>query len=176
MERSPRASLAAAGGQFLVAGRTGYLRAGGHRAVRGAVLEDVELARAVKRSGGRVALADGSGLAQCRMYASWRELADGYAKSLWASFGSPFGAAGVTALLLALYVAPLAGPPVIALTGYAAGVASRWVAARATGGRAWPDALAHPVSILVFAALVGYSYARRRRITWKGRPVRVQQR
>ena len=32
------------------------------------------------------------------------------------------------------------------------GVAGRVVTARATGGRAWPDALAHPVSVVLFAA------------------------
>ena len=93
MERSPRESLAAAGGQFLVVDRAGYDAAGGHAAVRDDVLEDIGLARAVKRSGGRIALADGSPLATCRMYDSWRELTGGYTKSMWASFGSPAGAA-----------------------------------------------------------------------------------
>ena len=97
MERSPRPSLAAAGGQLLVVDRAGYDRAGGHAAVRDEVLEDIALARAVKRTGGRIALADGSRLADCRMYTSWRELVDGYSKSLWASFGSPAGAAAVVA-------------------------------------------------------------------------------
>ena len=61
MERSPRPSLAAAGGQFLVV-RPGRLRArpAGTRRCATEVLEDIELARAVKRSGGRIALADGS--------------------------------------------------------------------------------------------------------------------
>ena len=40
------------------------------------------------------------------MYTSWRELADGYSKSLWASFGSPVGAAAVVVLLLLLYAVP----------------------------------------------------------------------
>ncbi|MER7009655.1 glycosyltransferase, partial [Dactylosporangium sp. NPDC000555] len=169
MERSARPSLAAAGGQFLLVRREAYERAGGHAAVRDRVLEDIELARAVKRSGGRIALADGSALARCRMYTSWRELSDGYAKSLWASFGSPLGAAAVLAVLLALYVVL----PVTILFGqwagllaYALGVA----AARASGGRAFPDALAHPASVLLFAWLVARSYARRGRTTWKGRP------
>jgi hypothetical protein len=173
MERSARPSLAAAGGQFLVVRRAAYERAGGHAAVRGKVLEDIELARAVKRTGGRIALADGSGLARCRMYSSWRELSDGYAKSLWASFGSPPGAAAVLAVLLTLYVAL----PATVLFGqwagllaYALAVAGRLVSARATGGRALPDALAHPVSVLLFAWLVARSYARRGRTTWKGRP------
>ncbi|BFU46077.1 glycosyltransferase [Krasilnikovia sp. MM14-A1004] len=184
MERSPRPSLAAAGGQWLVADRTGYQRAGGHAAVRGEVLEDIGLARAVKRAGGRIALADGSRLADCRMYASWRELSDGYAKSLWASFGSPAGAAAVVSLLALLYVAPpvatvgflVAGRPGTALwcgCAYLSGVAGRVVSAAATGGRIWPDPLAHPLSIVAFAILVGRSFARRRRglLSWRGRPL-----
>ncbi|WP_432977324.1 glycosyltransferase [Dactylosporangium sp. CA-233914] len=173
MERSPRPSLAAAGGQFLVVRREAYERAGGHAAVRDKVLEDIELARAVKRAGGRIALADGSGLARCRMYTSWNELIEGYGKSLWASFGSPAGAAAVLALLLALYVvlpATVLFGQWAGLLAYALGVAGRVVSARASGGRALPDALAHPVSVLLFAWLVARSYARRGATTWKGRP------
>jgi hypothetical protein len=177
MERSRRPSLAAAGGQFLVVRRDAYFRAGGHAAVRDRVLEDVELARAVKRSGGRIALADGSRLASCRMYATWPELVDGYTKSLWASFGSPVGAAAVVALLVLLFVVPpvgwMFGPAagLVGLGGYLSGVAGRVVAARATGGRAWPDALAHPASILIFGWLVARSFRRRGEIQWKGRRV-----
>ncbi|HWS39045.1 MAG TPA: glycosyltransferase family 2 protein [Actinoplanes sp.] len=171
MERSPRPSLAAAGGQWLVVDRAGYQRAGGHTAVRDDVLEDIGLARAVKRSGGRIALADGSRLAACRMYDSWRELADGYAKSLWASFGSAPGAAFVVGLLLLLYVAPLLFPA-IALWAYLLGVAGRLISAAATGGRL-VDSFAHPLSVVLFAWLVARSLHRRRRnlLTWKGRSV-----
>ncbi|MDQ7905900.1 glycosyltransferase family 2 protein [Phytohabitans sp. ZYX-F-186] len=171
MERSPRPALAAAGGQFLVADRAGYERAGGHAAVRDQVLEDVALARAVKRSGGRIALADGSALATCRMYTGWRELADGYTKSLWAAVGWP-----VALLLLALYTLPpllVTVMPAAGLCAYLMGVSGRVVAARATGGRAWPDAAAHPVSIVVFAWLVLRSHRERRRgrLVWRGRRV-----
>jgi hypothetical protein len=175
MERSARASLAAAGGQWLVVDRAAYDRAGGHAAVRGEVLEDIALARAVKRSGGRITLADGSRLATCHMYDSWRALADGYAKSLWSSFGSASGATAVVVLLLLVY----ASPPVLLITGqvglavvaYLLGVAGRVVTARATGGRAWPDALAHPASVVVFAWLVARSFRLRRQggLTWRGR-------
>ncbi|MFJ5542736.1 glycosyltransferase [Micromonospora chalcea] len=184
MERSRRPSLAAAGGQFLVVDRAGYLRAGGHAAVADKVLEDIELARAVKRAGGRIALADGSRLASCRMYDTWPQLRDGYTKSLWATFGHPAAAAAVLALLFALYVAPplltlgalLAGAPAVAAVAflaYLAGVAGRVVSARATGGRAWPDALAHPVSVVVLGWLTVRSYhlRKRHRLTWRGRPV-----
>ncbi|MEV4541054.1 glycosyltransferase [Micromonospora echinaurantiaca] len=184
MERSPRPSLAAAGGQFLVLDRAGYERAGGHVAVADKVLEDIELARAVKRAGGRIALADGSRLATCRMYDNWPQLRDGYTKSLWASFGHPVAAAVVVALLLLLYTAPpllavgalAAGAAPVAAAAAAAyllGVAGRTISARATGGRWWPDSLAHPVSVVVLGWLTLRSYhlRKRRRLTWRGRPV-----
>ena len=184
MERSPRPSLAAAGGQWLVADRAGYLRAGGHAAVRADVLEDIGLARAVKRSGGRIALADGSRLATCRMYDSWSELTAGYSKSLWASFGSPAGAAAVVVTLIILYAVPPAAalvlaatgaiqPALVALTAYGLGVVGRAVAGTATGARTWPDVLAQPVSVLVFGWLVARSFRLRRRglLSWRGRAV-----
>ncbi|GAA2907449.1 glycosyl transferase [Actinoplanes cyaneus] len=176
MERSPRPSLAAAGGQWLVLDRAGYQRAGGHAAVRDEILEDIALARAVKRTGGRIALADGSYLATCRMYDSWRELTDGYTKSLWASFGSASGAACVVVLLLLLYVVPPFLAPQAALPAvlaYLLGVTGRVITARATGTRPFPDALAHPVSIVLFGSLIARSFHRRRtnRLSWRGRPI-----
>ena len=142
-ERSPRPSLTAACGQFLVVRRAALERAGGFAAVRAAVFDDLALVRAVKASGGRGGVVDGTALATCRMYASWPELRDGYGKSLWAAFGSPPAAVAVLAGLTLVYVVP----PIAALrgsraglAGYLAAVASRVVAARATGGRAWPDA------------------------------------
>ncbi|WP_433794195.1 glycosyltransferase [Actinoplanes sp. CA-252034] len=176
MERSPRPSLAAAGGQWLVVDRAGYQRAGGHAAVRDDILEDIGLARAVKRSGGRIALADGSRLATCRMYTTWQELANGYGKSLWASFGSASGAAAVVVLLLWLYalpplLLPVAGPAVAAVA-YLLGVTGRLISAAATGGRLL-DAFAHPLSVALFAGLVARSFHMRRtgRLTWRGRRV-----
>ena len=184
MERSRRPSLAAAGGQFLVVNRSGYERAGGHAAVRDRVLEDIELARAIKRSGGRIALADGSTLATCRMYGSWAELVAGYTKSLWAAFGSPFAGLAVMLGLALLYSAPpvvavgaaLAGAwdwAIAATVAYLLGVAGRAVSGHATDGRVWPDALAHPLSVCLLAWLLWRSYRdhRRGRLTWKGRSV-----
>nr|WP_239520319.1 glycosyltransferase [Blastococcus saxobsidens] len=176
-ERSPRPSLAAANGQFLVVRRDAYERAGGHAAVRGEVLEDIALLRAVKRSGGRGGPVDGSRLAACRMYEGWPQVRDGYAKSLWASVGGrPAGGLAAAAALTAVYVLP----PAAALTGsraglvgYLAGVAGRVASGVAGGSRVWPDALAHPLSVLVLDVLMVGSVRGRRRGTlrWRGRTV-----
>ncbi len=180
-ERLPAPSLTAANGQLLACGAAAYRAAGGHAAVRTEVIEDVALARAFKRAGFRVAMADGTAVATCRMYGGWAELRDGYAKSLWAAFGSPAGAVAAVALLAWLYVLPPAAAAVafargrpraaaIGLAGYVAGVAGRAACARRTGGRPL-DALAHPVSICALAWLTALSWHRRLTGTaaWRGR-------
>jgi Glycosyl transferase family 2 len=174
-ERSGRPSLAAANGQFLVLTVRGYRRAGGHAAVRGEVLEDIALLRAVKRAGGRGVPIDGSRLAACRMYDGWPALRDGYAKSLWAAVGgnpvaSAAAAVGLTAVWVLPALAALRGSRA-GLVGWLAGAAGRAVVAAATGSRVWPDALAHPVSVLVFDVLMVRSVAGHRRgtLTWRDR-------
>lgn len=173
-ERSGLPSLGAANGQLLVVDRAAYRRAGGHEAVRSEVLEDLALLRAIKAVGGHGTVVDGTRLATCRMYSSGLDLRDGYRKSLWSAFGGPLRAAATMAVLIAAYVLP----PVAALrgsrigaAGYLAAVAGRVLAARRTGGRAWPDAAAHPVSILQLAVLTAQSVARHRRgaLRWRGR-------
>ena len=166
-ERTPRLSMAVANGQLLVVDATAYRVSGGHAAAPLAVLEDVALARTLRAAGGRGGMADGTALATCRMYRGWGELRDGYTKSLWAAAGgSPAGSLAQAALLGALWLRP---DPVT----LAAGVVSRAVAARRTGSRVLPDALAHPASVARWAALTALSWSRHRRgtLTWKGRPV-----
>jgi hypothetical protein len=174
-ERSPRPSLSAGNGQFLVVDRAAYDAAGGHRSVRTEVLDDVALVRAVKAAGGTGGMVDGTRLATCRMYDGWPELRDGYAKSLWSAFGSPTGAAAVNGALLIAYVLPPAAAVLarsrLGLAGYAAGVLGRVLVARRTQGRVWPDALAHPASVGVLSWLTVESWRRRRAgtLAWKGR-------
>ena len=178
-ETSPRESLVAANGQLLVIDAVAYAEAGGHDAVRGQVLDDVALLRAVKRSGGRGVVVDGTDVATCRMYDDADALVEGYTKSLWSAFGSPAGAVGVVALLSWLYVVP----PVAAVTGptsrarawgavgYAAGLTGRALVAHRTGSRVVPDVAVHPVSVLAFGALVAESWRRHLAgtATWRGR-------
>jgi hypothetical protein len=174
-ERSPRPSLAAANGQFLVLTRAAYDGAGGHAAVRAEVLEDIALLRAVKRAGGRGVPVDGSRMAACRMYDGWPAIREGYGKSLWAAVGgSPVASGTTAAVLAAVYVLP----PLAALrgsragaVGYLAGVAGRAVVAARTGSRVWPDSLAHPLSVALFCVLTAESLRGHRRGTlrWRGR-------
>lgn len=173
-ERSARPSMVAANGQFLVIEADALARAGGWRAVAGAVLDDISVARAIRAAGGRTGLADGSTLATCHMYSTGADLRQGYRKSLWAAFGSPAGAVAVAAALAIVYVLPAAAAVTGSRTGtigYLAAVVGRMSATR-FGGRP-VDALAHPLSVLALLALLVSSWVGRVRgsLQWKGRAV-----
>jgi hypothetical protein len=183
-ESSPRPSLTAANGQVLALRREAHQLIGGHGAVRGEVLEDIALARAVKAAGGRANVTDGTDLATCRMYTSGTELIDGYTKSLWAAFGSPAGSLGATGVLTFAYVLPPAAlllastssTRVLGAVGYGAGVAGRVLVARRTGSRV-ADTWTHPLAILALDTLTALSWWRHQRgsLSWKGRHVHVGQ-
>ncbi len=176
-ETSPRPSLAAGNGQFFVVDAAAYQACAGHESVRDDPLEDIGLIRSLKRNGSRGVVVDGTALATCRMYEGWDDLRAGYTKSLWWAFGSPAGAVATIGALGLMYVVPpaaalLTGSRVGAF-GYAAAVASRAHTASRTGGRAWPDSLAHPASVVVLAWLTAASWRARqaRTVSWKGRSV-----
>ncbi len=180
-ERSHYPSMAAAVGQFLVVDSRAYRISGGHAAIADLILEDVGVLRALKRAGFQGAPADGSAVASCRMYTSWPEIYDGYTKSVWSAVQpSPVAYALVSVMTLA-YVAPpvfaILGPGRAArawgVAGYASGVLGRYVVARRTGERVWPDVLAQPASVATFAGLILASLRRHRAgtITWRGRPL-----
>jgi hypothetical protein len=145
------------------------------------VLDDIALARWFRRCDLRVDVVDASAVASCLMYGDDRALVDGYAKSLWSAFGGPRRGLLMAGLLAGVFVAPPAyaafgRQPALRLLstlGYAAGVTSRILAARATGGRAWPDALGHPASVSVFTVLTAVSVRRHRRgsLRWRGRAI-----
>jgi len=167
--------MTAANGQLLVVDAAVYRAAGGHEAVRAEVVEDVALARVVKRAGHRAGVTDGAPIARCRMYDGAAAVVSGYGKSLSSAFGSPAGAVLVALLLLGVYVLPwvLVALTPVAWVGAAAGPVGRLVSGLRTGGRPVLAALLHPLSVLAFVALVVVSIARRARggATWKGRAV-----
>jgi chlorobactene glucosyltransferase len=80
-------SLAAANGQCIALRRSVYDAIGGHSAVRGKIVEDVALARLVKRHGHRLVMTLASCLIRTRMYTGWAGVRDGFAKNIVAGHG-----------------------------------------------------------------------------------------
>ena len=174
-ERGKFASMVIANGQFLIVRRGAYLAAGGHKAIRHEVLDDLELARALVKNGFKGGVAEGSEVVACRMYDSRTDLFNGYAKSLWRAFGSPLGAITSAAFLFVTGVLPF----LLAIAGYRAAwiayfviVITRYIAAART--RSTPStALLHPLAILTLIYLIGRSWYQKRngQLIWRGRSV-----
>jgi glycosyltransferase involved in cell wall biosynthesis len=99
----PASPIAAANGQFILIRRGTYDAVGGHAAVAGEILEDVALARAVKRSGRKIRFRYAPDAVRTRMYRNYRQLRDGWTKNLALLFPRPGRLAAKT---LALWIIP----------------------------------------------------------------------
>lgn len=172
--------FAAANGQCMAFRRRAYERVGGHAAVRGRIIEDVELARAIKRAGLRLRMFDGNGLIACRMYRDWRSVRDGFAKNILAGHGNSPVFLIISAIFHTLvFIFPWfwllldATHRGWALALITAGVAVRALTATVTRQRA-QDALLLPVSVLlmnVIAAQALWWHWRHGGPRWKGRSI-----
>lgn len=174
-ERGKFPSMIIANGQFMIIKREAYIASGGHKAIRHEVLDDLELARLLMKSGFTGGVADGSDVALCRMYENATELFAGYTKSLWRAFGSPVGSIATALYLNVTGVLPI----ILVLSGYRAAwigyflvVLSRYVSAIRT--RSTPTlALLHPFSIITLTFMIAWSWQKKAtgQLIWRGRSV-----
>jgi glycosyltransferase involved in cell wall biosynthesis len=126
---SKDARFAAAHGAFVLVHRDSYRIAGGHAANRGHLVDDVVLARAMKKAGEPVMLADIRDQVSMRMYGNAGEVWNGYKKNIFEGVGRNrlllFGMVTAYSILyvlppimcLALSVAATAGADSAWLTG-----------------------------------------------------------
>lgn len=96
--------VAAANGQFLLVRRDVYDQIGGHAAVKGAVLEDVELASLVKRRKLGLRFRYAPEALAARMYRSFGAMVEGWTKNLALLFGNAPMLAGMRLLQLGVLV------------------------------------------------------------------------
>jgi len=85
----PASSVAAANGQFLMVEREAYFKVGGHKAVAGTVLEDVALARRIKRKGMAIRFRYAPDAVAARMYRSLSAMIEGWTKNFFLLFPLP---------------------------------------------------------------------------------------
>jgi len=167
-EKFPNRSMTIANGQFFIVKRSAYEKSGGHGAISGEVLDDLELARTLITDGFKGGVADGSSVASCRMYKSNSDLINGYTKSLWKAFGGQFGT------LVAIFILIMTG--VLPYLGFGAPVLfiflSRVLSAVKTKSNP-AYAFLHPIAILALLYLILLSSIRKSRgtLTWRGRQI-----
>jgi cellulose synthase/poly-beta-1,6-N-acetylglucosamine synthase-like glycosyltransferase len=179
----PSLSDAAANGQFILIRRDAYEKAGEYRAVAGAVLEDVALARRVKHAGFRLYFARGEGIARTRMYRSFGAMWQGWTKNLYALLGGTLANTlrellitlpwvFVVLLLVALLARGRAAEWLFAAAAVALVLGHLWYARELRANRYSPRFIIYYGlgASLYGAVLVASAWRYRRgRITWKGR-------
>ncbi len=183
----PNSPAAAANGQYLLIAREAYNAIGGHAAIATCLLEDVELARAVKCCGRRIRFRFGGDAVRTRMYRSFAQLAEGWTKNLALLFKAPARLALrrlleflaiVCGLALAALALSLGDAPPAALMGIS--VALIYLAFLLRIRKAHAGAVSTALAILglpIFSYLLLRSklyYKWRRSVTWKGRRYSTQ--
>ncbi len=98
----PTSRLAAANGQFLMVERGAYFQVGGHSAVAGSLLEDVDLAFLLKRRKYPIRFRYAPDALSTRMYRSFPAMIEGWTKNLARLFAYPLMLAAWRALDLLL--------------------------------------------------------------------------
>ncbi len=183
MRASRHPAYSAGCGQFFLARRDAYDRAGGHAAIRETLHDGIRLPRAFRSAGLATDLFDATDVAVCRMYTSATDVWNGLAKNAVEGLAAPktilpatlflFGGQVMPLLLCAAGLAGLISPLALVLAVLAAAVAyaPRLAAARRFR-QSIPDTLFHPLGICLFLAVQWYALARwlvGRPLAWKGR-------
>lgn len=179
----PESHLAAANGQYLLMRRNVYFANGGHEAVKDAVLEDVELARLVKRRRQGLRFRYAAEAVSTRMYRTLGAMVEGWTKNLALLFGSPVAIAAWRVLDFLL----LFGLPVLGVWVYAVSTRRilwvivlllwlrtlwRFYSRVAKSNFSAGNCALSPLALPLFAALLYRSWFHHtvtKRVSWKGR-------
>jgi glycosyltransferase involved in cell wall biosynthesis len=179
----PESHLAAANGQFLLVRRDVYFANGGHEAVKSAVLEDVELARLVKRRKQGLRFRYAPEAVAARMYRTFGAMAEGWTKNLALLFGNPVAMAAWRVLdfllllglpVLAWWIHNVNARPVLWIAVLLLWARTLWRFYSRVRKSNFPalDCALSPLALPLFAALLYRSWFQHtvtKRVSWKGR-------
>lgn len=174
VHKSPFKSHAAANGQFMLFDKSIYKSYEPHRLFRGSAVEDIAIARFMKKQKVKIACLTGEKRVQCRMYMSYSEALDGFSKNIFHFFGK------MPLVAFAFWLTASFGfiPVIAALPGYLsfylAGVAAVQILYSAAARQnIVVSTLLFPLHLaFMFQVLVKALYIKRHRnYLWKGRNI-----
>ena len=168
--------LGIGGGTGNLVWRDSYEQAGGHEALKDAVIDDVGLARLLRRSRMRTQVVRAGHLVSVRMYHGGREIIEGFTKNTFAVFGRNYlVAAALMFLGLLFHVWPF----VDAMTGDRIAIATvavitltRLILFAALRYSLLAALFAHPLCMVVWTWIIARSMwitGVRKRLLWRGR-------
>jgi chlorobactene glucosyltransferase len=178
-------SLSNAVGQMMLFRRKAYQKVGGHAALGEVIVEDIALARNIKRAGLRWRVVNITDLISCRMYLGSQEAFTGFAKNLFATFDFRLG----EFLFVYLWLGALFLEPLIILAFKLFGIAPSasyfelsiciglsvlmWCIPYCELKLPLILGLIYPITIIANegAALKSLVFSLSGRLSWKGRPI-----
>ena len=174
--RSRTALLAVGGGPGNLVHRIAYDAAGGHEALKDAVVDDVGLARLFRRRGFDTEVVRADGWVSVRMYHGLGEIVRGFTKNAFAVFNRSYLMAllffaGAIVFHLLPYALALTGN-VYAIAAVALIILGRVILFRALGYRLDNALLGHPLMIAAWCWILVRSVwltGIRRQLHWRGR-------
>lgn len=176
VNRSRAAVLALGGGPGNLMPRAAYDAVGGHETLKAAVVDDVGLARLVRRRGRRTEIVRADEMVSVRMYDGLREVIDGFTKNSFAVVDRSYLLVVFFLFLGAFfhilpYVLAIAGDP-IAIVTVAILTLARVILFTALHYRLDNAVFGHPLMMTLWAGIMLRSVwltGIRRRLNWRGR-------
>ncbi|KPQ00322.1 MAG: chlorobactene glucosyltransferase CruC [Bacteroidetes bacterium HLUCCA01] len=180
-----KTAFAAACGQCIAFRKDVYTAIGGHSAVKDRVVEDVELAKTLKKQGFTIGMYRGNHQVHCRMYTNHHEIRQGFRKNFLAGFGNNLGLFCAAALLhIVVFILPFAGfiialmhgNEALLLVSFTAIILVHLQRLAVDLSNGWNPVygLLHMLGVLWFQRLgitVLSDYIMRRNVSWKGRNI-----
>lgn len=174
VHKSRSKSFAAANGQFMFFERNAYFSIGGHEKVKDKIVEDMELAREIKKSGLKMMTGLGGNSVFCGMYSSFSDAFMGFAKNFFPGFSVPSALFIILIMMLfLLFTFPLAAVfwhPIFLIPA-ALIFLSRVLISIMSRQSVMLNAILHIPQMIVMSAVGVYSVAaaRFKTVLWKGR-------
>ena len=103
ISRSKNPLFCTAIGQYMLFKKEVYEKIGGHESVKNEILEDIYIAKQVKKHGYKFMIFDGKNNFYCRMYKNLTEVIGGYSKVLAAAFDYNMAIQSITTVLVFLF-------------------------------------------------------------------------
>ncbi|MDR4988014.1 MAG: glycosyltransferase family 2 protein [Bacteroidales bacterium] len=172
---SSNPAFAAANGQHMLFRAARYKEHQFHRQVKQKAVEDIAIARYLKRHGMRLQTLLSGGQVTCRMYASLKEALHGFSKNVLAFFGNNPLVAILIVLITTVGVVPLylsMGVKAVFLY-FLFTLVLRMIVSAASKQNILHNVVTAPLQQLVFCTMVATAIYKRtkRRNTWKGRTI-----
>lgn len=166
-------AFTAANGQFILFKKEAYFKIGGHEKVKNCVVEDMELAKNIKKSGMKFAVFTGGSDISCRMYSGFSDALQGFSKNFYAGFNKKTAAFFILHIFVQL-ITTLLTILSFAVSNYfllVPQIVNRIAISAITKQNIFYNTLLHPIQMLMFMVVGVNSFIqfKTKKSRWKKR-------